>query len=253
MDRGERLEREGRNAEVEALYRKILAANPENYTVLVKLGTLLQGAGRLEEAQTQFIAARDLNPLFVHAHYNLASIALAEGDLNAAEQGFLRAVALDPDHLDARLQLARLAINAKRFNDARTHLGRVESLDPGEPNLLFLRGLLEAESGNLSGAAVWFEKTLVRKPDYADAALNLAAARFALGETDPAIRAYRRAIELDPGRPEPYLQLGAVLLNAKDDPAGAARAFRTFLERFPGHPEAGNVRELVAELTRAGY
>lgn len=253
MDRGERLEREGRGGEAEPIYRKILTANPENYTVMVKLGTLLQRTGRLEEARKQFLAARDLNPLFVHAHYNLASIALEEGDLNAAEQGFQRVAALDPRHMDARLQLARLAINAKRFDDARTHLGMVESLDPAEPNLFFLRGLLEAGRGNLPGAAVWFEKTLIRKPDYADAALNLAAARFALGEVDPAIRAYHRAIELDPGRSEAYLQLGAILLNAKDDTAGAARVFRAYLERFPGHPEAANVRELVEELAGTGY
>jgi len=253
MDRGERLEREGRGNEAEPLYRRILDANPENYTILVKMGTLLQGSGRRNEAKKHFASARDLNPAFTHAHFNLASMALEDGDIRGAEAGFRRVVALDPDHGDARLHLARLAIGAQRFAEAEAQLKAVEALDPEEPNLSFLRGLMAAGRGDMKSAASGFEEALRRRPDYGDAALNLAAARFALGEIDPAVRAYRRAIELDPGRPEAYLQLGAILLNFKDDAPGAAAQFRAFLGRFPEHPEASNAREMVEELTRAGY
>ena len=253
MDRGERLEREEKGGEAEALYRKILDANPENYSVLVKLGTLLQRTGRLEEARKRFLAARDLNPAYVHAHYNLASMALAEGDPVAAEAGFRRVVELDPGHGDARLQLARLAIDAKRFGEAEAQLKAVEGIDPREPNLAFLHGLLAANRGDLGAAGQWFERALQRRPDYLDAAMNLAQARFAMGQTDAAVAAYRTALQLDPGRPETYLQLGAILLNAKDDAAAAAALFRSFLQRFPSHPEAPQVRGMLEELALAGY
>jgi arylsulfatase A-like enzyme/Tfp pilus assembly protein PilF len=252
MDRGERLERENREAEAEPLYRKILEANPENYTVLIKLGTLLQRGGRVEEARRYFRAARDLNPAFAHAHFNLASLDLAQGDVSAAEVGFRRAAELDPDGAEARLQLARLLINARRFPEADAVLNEVQRLAPEDPNLPFLWGLGAAGRGDMREAAGRFEEALRRKPDYADAAANLAMARFSLGEADACIRAYRLALRLDPERPESYLQLAAVLLHAREDAAGAAELFREFLGRFPGHPEAAPVRSMLDDLERPG-
>jgi predicted O-linked N-acetylglucosamine transferase (SPINDLY family) len=62
----------------------------------------------------------------------------------------------------------------------------------------YLRGLEWAKGGRWAEAAQAYAEAVERNPDDAVFWLNLADARIKLGETEPAVHAARRALELDP-------------------------------------------------------
>jgi tetratricopeptide (TPR) repeat protein len=60
-------------------------------------------------------------------------------------------------------------------------------------------------------------------------------------------RAAERLIRIQPNDPDLAIGLGGVYLSNMR-PLLALRAFRSFLERFPGHPRAAEVRKTIADL-----
>lgn len=89
------------------------------------------------------------------------------------------------------------------------------------------------------------------------ARLNLAIS-YELGETGTryagpgvdlvrSVRIYRELIERHPARSEPLLNL-AIVLDRQGRHAEAARRYRDFLERFPGHGRADAVRERLEQI-----
>jgi arylsulfatase A-like enzyme/Tfp pilus assembly protein PilF len=252
MDRGERLEAEGKSAEAEQIFRKILAANPENYPVMIQLGSVLRKTGRTEKAKQVFREALRTNPNYAHAHYNLGAIAFEQGDLPAAKEHFLEVLRLSPGALDACFYLVRIALKNSDLPRAREFLDQAAGIEPESENLFFYRGLFAVAQGDFTAAAAAFSASLNIKPDYLDAQVNLAQALYRSGRVDESIEAYRKALRLDPDQSGVYLSLASILLTESDDAAGALRYFQTFLDRYPNHPEAGRVREIVRDLSGPG-
>ena len=70
------------------------------------------------------------------------------------------------------------------------------------------------------------------------------------GDTNAAIAAYERAIQLAPGQPDFQLSYGLALEAAKR-PHDAAGAYRRYLELEPQAPDAEKVKAHLAELEPA--
>ena len=251
LDRGEALEGKKDVRGAEASYRKIIAANPENYPALIKLGNLLKGQGRREESSAVFRQALSSNPGYVHAHFNVAVMDFEDGNFDAAAKEFHAVRALAPENPDAYYYLLRIALNAGLMEEARSWLRQAEGVDPGGPNLFFYRGLLSAKNGDLEAAARQFLECLSRKADYTEAQVNLAQAYYGLGRAGDSIDAYRKALAMDPDQPQVYLTLGSIFLKDRDDAAQALRYFQLFLSRYPRRAEAANVRDIVRDLGAA--
>jgi regulator of sirC expression with transglutaminase-like and TPR domain len=87
-------------------------------------------------------------------------------------------------------------------------------------------------------------------PDDYATQYNLAKALQASGDTNAAIAAYERAIQLAPGQPDFQLSYGLALEAAKR-PGDAAEAYRRYLELEPQAPDAEKVKAHLAELQPA--
>src|SRR5271156_5713877 len=77
--------RAGRLADAEALYRRILAAQPNHAEALHHLGVIAQQIGRYDLAVEWIRQAIVLNPNNPFAHYNLAEAYRATNRLDEAE------------------------------------------------------------------------------------------------------------------------------------------------------------------------
>ena len=103
--------------------------------------------------------------------------------------------------------------------------------------------------------AVAAQRTLVEEhPGSAGALNDLGNLLVETGELEEAEEAYRRAMDIEPGRPEPPFNL-ALLLTARQQPRAARRVLQTLLKEHPdhawGHYQLGTLREASGKRSRA--
>ncbi len=98
----------GDAAGAEALYRSVLAANPEHFDAHYNLGQRHSRAQRFAEAEPLLAAAVRLRPENPAAHYLLAMTTISLGKPAQGRAHAVRALELDPEHELARDLLRRL-------------------------------------------------------------------------------------------------------------------------------------------------
>jgi Flp pilus assembly protein TadD len=93
-----------------------------------------------------------------------------------------------------------------------------EEIDPSVPDAAkekYRRGLKSAADGKAEDAAKLFQEALKEHGSFYAAALALGAQLSKLSRYDESVAAYKRASELKPDRPEPYVGVGAALVGLK--------------------------------------
>jgi len=123
---------------------------------------------------------------------------------------------------------ARLNIEMGRLKLAGSQLDKARAWMPADPETQFLDGRLR-----LAQAAA------VKEP---------ADQRRLRGEAEDA---FRKSIELDPGRPAPHRELGLLLYERKALREACAQ-FRRYTKLAPNAEDAGSIRDYVLEMERDG-
>jgi Flp pilus assembly protein TadD len=174
------LHKQGRIAEAESAYRRILAANPLVPEAHNALGIALQQQGKPDQALPCFATAVRLKPDYAGAHSNMGAALQLLGRIHEAMAAFERALVLDPNNAEARYNLASALHVQER--------------------------LAEAEAG--------YRQVLAAHPGHVGAWNNLGIALRGLGRLDEAAQAYGRAIQLAPAIPDHHYNLAMALLEA---------------------------------------
>ena len=171
----------GRLAEAAAIFRQILAVQPNHADALHLLGLVAYYEGNYG-ASVELIMAALTHRTSEIFYGNLGNAFAAQGKRAAAVECFRQAIALKPDYIQAHNNL----------------------------------GNMLREQGSFADAVQCFRVVISLKPDYAEAHNNLANALVDLGDLDAAIEAYRRAIALKPDLVEARSNL-LFILSYRDD------------------------------------
>lgn len=200
-----RRHRDGRIAEAESLYRKVLDENPEHAEALFLLGALALESDRSE-------IALDL---------------------------LTRAVELAPDNPAYRSNLGLTYRRLGRTEEAIVALVQAVSLRPDLPEISFNLGLALEDHGELDDAIVCYERAADLKPDVFAVQYRLATALKNRGQWDKAVGHYQCAVSLQPTSLEAIADLGVVLhgLGRLD---GAEALLRRALALMPDHALSHN-------------
>ena len=210
---------EGRLADAEAIYRQILAAQPNHADTLHMLGILAHQTGRqhTEDLIHQAIA---INPAGLHYHISLGNVLSAQGRTDDAIAGYRHVLRIDPNSVDAHYNL----------------------------------GIALQHQGHLEEAASAYRAALQLKPDFAAAHNNLGTTLKAMGRIEEAVLAYRRALEIKPDSADAHNNLG-VALGEDCQFAEAAEACRHALRIDPSYADAwynlGNASQNQGRLDAA--
>lgn len=177
------------------------------------------GKSKPDDAAKEFERAVALYPRYANAWIDLGRTRLQQHSVEPAREAFLKAIEADGKLVDAYAQLGMLAAQQQNWSDAVHYVDQALHLDPVDyPQL-------------------WFVD---------------AVANYNVKNLDVAEKSAREAQKLDSGHRNPRTdQLLGLILVQKQDAAGAAEAFRSYLKFAPNAPDLDQIKAQLAQLDAA--
>jgi tetratricopeptide (TPR) repeat protein len=175
---------------------------------------------------------------------------LAGDDLGAAP-AFEKAVAADPEFAAALERLAETYQSLGREEKAVAAVNRaLRTVGSSENRIAYrIRARAALLAGQPQDAEKHFQELLRRYPFDSEPRLDLAAAQAAQGHNSEAVATLRKAVELDPGDPRAWFQLGKNSILA-GDPARAASDY--LVRALALHTRLGNEKGKADVLNAMG-
>jgi Flp pilus assembly protein TadD len=125
---------------------------------------------------------------------------------------------------------------------------RASELNPTDLDNLSNLGAANLQLGRVQDARKAFEAITVQSDSYAPAYNGLGLVAISQGDSDAALRNFRKAVEADPSEMEPLLNL-AFLYKRSGQKQEALHCFQTFLQKAP-RGRYGNLFPMVRETIR---
>ncbi len=177
-----------------------------------------------------------------------AVLALKSNNLKDAERHLDEAYKLDPSNSDLKFLLGYLYFQKKDYAQAESYLSAATAANPRNAQALTLLGRVGLEKADYPVARSALELAVLTDQEnwlphnlLADTYLREKDYDKARGEAQIALS--KGKVNASPAE----LVLGQALLAQGRDQEGLA-ALSTFLEESPGHPLAGQVRSLIAQI-----
>ena len=181
-------------------------------------------------------------------YFNLAGMNYAAmGDLAVASRAVLKAIDMAPDRADLLVNLAGLYQRAKNNQDALRVLQKAVAMPSAQPQTFFALALTYYNLGNHSQAAENCARAIEANPDFDRAYLLMGRAYAAMGKAEPARKALRKGLALNPLCDVCRFEL-ALLAGSNQE---AEKLFRSTLAINPKHADAHfRLGKLLAEESR---
>lgn len=208
-------------------YERALSLRPGHARTLNNRGLLLEESGHVRQAITAYEASAANDRRFSGPLANLGRLQLALGDQERAFGALQGALLRNPMDLDARLHMARWRQARGQADSARAGLEELLRLDPGFRPAANNLGLLYADAGDWQAAQTWLRQA-AGQDSLGDAAVNLFLVEQQAAGIEQA-KAYRRALERFPQRPE-LLKAVADQQAARGDWSEALRLYQQAAE-----------------------
>lgn len=252
--RGRRLGQQGRFAEAEEQYRKVLEIRPGTASDFSNLGGALAGQGKIGAAIELYEKALELDDDDPYALNNLGMALARKGEPERAVELLERAVAIEPAYPEAHHNLGLVRAGQQRFPEAIEHYRRALSHNPSFAPAHNDLGTALAGLGDLAGAGEHWRRALEIDPRQLSALYNLSMALGRQGDHSAAVEWLRRGLEIAPNSSRLVSILAWELATAPDpalrDGAEAARLAKRVYDAYPEQPQLGDV--LAAALAEVG-
>jgi len=189
-DRAASLFEAGKLEEAAEAYRRLVEAEPADAALRASYGGVLGALERYDEALVQLDRAAELDPLNAETYYNRGLVHERRGEEQAAIAQYRHALRYRPGYPPAAQALARLSV----------------AVDEGAPQtpaeklalLMAERASEAARRGDYEAAMAELDEARRIAPRYPLVYQYRSNVAFLKGDTDEAIRALQRAIELEP-------------------------------------------------------
>jgi protein O-GlcNAc transferase len=241
LQRAIALHQQGRLAEAETRYQRILGKEPAHFDALHMLGVVRMQQGRGAEALELIDRALKVDPRSARALSNHGLVLFGLGRVDEALASFDRALAVEPSFPDAIANRAQLNYRAGRHEAAAADFERLLKLRPDYAEGFFLRGNALTQSSRHSEAVACYDRALALRPNMPEIYSNRGNALEALMRYDEALASYDRALALKPDYAQAHNNRGT-LLTALDRHDEALAAFDRALALKPDYAEALNNR-----------
>lgn len=188
----------GRTARAEAIYRRILKAQPDHPDALHLLGLAALHAGRPNEAVELIGRAARINPEIAPFHFSLGAACAALERYEEAVAHYERALALRPAHAGAYNNLAIALLALGRIAEGIDHLRRALAQDPQSAEAHNNLGNALVQAGRRDEALASYRAALRLRPNFAAAHDNAGKLLLERGAAADALPHFEKAVALAP-------------------------------------------------------
>jgi tetratricopeptide (TPR) repeat protein len=202
LDDGLGHHRQGRLAEAEQAYRRILLIDPGHADSLHLLGMLAHQAGNHDVAAELILRAIAIHPQAASYHSNLGNVLFQQGKAQASAACYMRALSLNPNLAEVHINLGNVFLAARMLKDAANCYEKALVLEPESAEAYNNQGNVLRLEARLEESAASYRRALALKPDYVEAHHDLGRVLLALGDLDGALEQYRQAQALEPDHPK---------------------------------------------------
>jgi protein O-GlcNAc transferase len=231
------LHQQGRLAEAEPLYLKVLKVQPGQSDALHYFGVLKLQQGRFDEAAALIADALRVRPNAPDALSNRGIALQSLGRYEEAVVSYDRAIAQKPGYTDALFNRGNALHALGRYAEALASFDRAVATQPDFAPALSNRGNTLQLLDRHEDAIASYDRALALRGDNADVLNNRGNAARALKRSDEAIADYRRALAILPDYPEALNNLGNALADRQSH-AEAITCYHRALAIRPDYPDA---------------
>jgi protein O-mannosyl-transferase len=202
---------------METLWRKTLAMNPDCWMAQGNLGICFYIEGRNKEAAERFHQAIQINPNYFEAINNLGLVLADQRRFDEAIENYRRAIRINPDYYIALNNLGLALAAQGRFDEAIKNYRAALQISPDYYPALNGLGMALTARGRPDEAIADFRQAVRIQPHHADFHLNWGVALDQLGRTREAVAQYQEALKLNPDLIAALNNLAWILASNPDD------------------------------------
>ena len=234
-------------SEAKAIYAKILKnLLCHRYSRQRAERDLIQIDSRKSESKTDIASTQKLEEIDFDMRRALAKHYKDRGELNEAMERFNQIAERMPEDLESRVQLAEIYTRQGKHYAALTEWQRLLEADP--ENTKLQGGLVTAhEAAGKLDRAIQLVKKYIDSDGFTMHYPRLAELYVRTGRVDEAIRAYQKAIEINPGERSVYQKLAQLYLR-KEDFEAAEKAFHQVLRYNEDWPSRDSTENQLMKL-----
>jgi tetratricopeptide (TPR) repeat protein len=198
LEEGISLQRQGRLAEAEALYRAVLSKSPDDAGALHYMGLVNYQAGRLETADAFMSRSLEIDRSCANTWNDLGAVKLKAGQVEESIRHFTRALELNAQHSDALNNMAAALRRLYRFESALVPLRRLALLRPRSADVARTLADTLYNVGAVAESIESFHEAIRLDPQNKAARFGLADACEAAGRFKQARWQYAAVLQRDP-------------------------------------------------------
>jgi tetratricopeptide (TPR) repeat protein len=219
-----------------ALYKQVLADDPNVIDAWFNLGNLHSRLRRFPEAIEYFKRALALKPDYDLPVINMANAYRQMGDDKAALAGYEHYLTFDPTNAHVRYQIGEIYLD--RGDEARAVQDFNEALkiDPREASALNALGVIAFQHGDAATAERYARQAIEIKKDVRLAHYNLALIAESRKDLPGAETEYKKELELHPNAFRAAFNL-AMLYDQQGNRTAQVDALKQAIEQNPYFPE----------------
>lgn len=238
-------ERMGEYGQAVQEYTQAIETDPQAVFVQRQLSELQLRLGKTDDALLSAQAAVRLDPKNAESHVLLANVLLAQGKKDQALESYQTALKLDPTHNVAMLQTAWL-LSDRKPQESLQWLQKYAAQDPDDPEIYLRIGQLEQGRKNHPAAIKAYRRAWDLDEDFLAAGFALAQAYEIVHDTASAVKTYEEITEKDPDNVSLWNHLGALRYEERQW-GQAEQAFEHALAVSPNDPTAHFWIALIGE------
>jgi tetratricopeptide (TPR) repeat protein len=212
--------------------------NPNNPVVQLAVGRIFEAQGNLDQATSAYRKALEKDPTNTGARRALISLQERRGDIEGALAEARKLAAEAPQSGEAQLQLGRLLMRKSDFNEAVKPL-ELAAASSGVAETHALLGTAYQYVGKTAEAAVEYKKAAELEPKNIDYRTSYGLLLGLTGQYDAGIAELQKVIAT-PGYKDfaAYANLGWIYRNMKPPrPEEAVKAYKKAAELDPKNPQ----------------
>jgi len=229
----------------------------ENARLELLTGDALGGLGRVEEAQSHYRKALDIEPDNFFAHMALGEIAFSDSAWEEARQHFEKAIKSNPDSVVALNYIGCALTSLGETEKAKDYLLHAIDIDDDYSDSYLNLGTVMVHERNYQEAIKYLDKAISLDPESYIAYSNLSFALYMTGRYDESMTAIERAVEINPEDRQVLENLSFLaneLDNIKNRPSPSTALSGEPVERgsvplFPSSIQSSELEEATREIS----